>query len=79
MSQLDDQLEEMRRVHRATARYTVYLRPANFAKGREIIGNGLTWDEANTRCDALNLTLAPRRFGDKLYGIELEKGSVCTD
>ena len=73
MSLIAQQLEEKRQVHPAIARYTVYLRPANFAKGREVIEIGLTWDVANEQRDALNAMLASRRFGDKMYGIVLER------
>lgn len=77
MSQLDEQLDAMRQAHRATARYTVYYRPANFSKDLKSVATGLTWDEANKKRDELTATLGPRRFGDPMYGIELEKPAVA--
>lgn len=73
MSQLDQQLEELRSAHRTTARYTVYVTAANFAKGRTVIEPGLTWDAANKKCNELNAGRVDRRFGDAVYGIELER------
>lgn len=73
MSQLDQQLEQLRSTHRATARYTVYLTAANFGGGRTVVEPGLTWDAASKKCDELNAGRIERRFGDAVYGIELEQ------
>jgi hypothetical protein len=71
MSRLDQRWKNC--AHRATARYTVYLTAANFAKGRTVIEPGLTSDAANLKCDELNAGLVEPRFGEAMYGIELEQ------
>lgn len=66
MSQLDQQLEEMRRAHCATARYTVYLKPANFVKGRTVLETGLTWDVANQKRDRQQQRAMEANLGMKI-------------
>jgi hypothetical protein len=78
MSDLDTQLEAMRTAHRATARYTVYLSPADFVKDRTVIETGLTWDVATAKRDSLNASLGERRFTSPMYCVELEKPPKVT-
>jgi hypothetical protein len=72
MNDLDQSLIDLTLAHRAFARYTVYLTKANFAKGVTIVETGLTYDAAAKRRSELMASLGERRFGDPMYGFQLE-------
>lgn len=71
MSETDQALKMYRESHQAVARYTVYL-STGFGSSRKVIGTGLPWLEAKAQADELNEQREARRFGDPIYGLQLE-------
>jgi hypothetical protein len=76
-------LHEMMEQHRAVAKYRIYLFEPRKPRGEQktyIEPFGLKWDEATTRCDALNAELKAagiNGFTAPSYGVALENGWEC--